>query len=83
MKITENGQKIINYLRETNNANAVAAEIGAAVGLTRAQVDGSVNALAKEGKNLAYREEGPTVDGKTLKYIKLTDAGMTVSFDAE
>lgn len=84
MKITENGQKIINYLREINNADATAADIAEAIGLTKPQVNGSVNALAKEGKELAYRVEATVKDGdetKTVKFIKLTDAGMTVTYD--
>lgn len=84
MKITENGQKIIGYLRQTNNANAVAADIAEAIGLTTAQVNGSANALVK--KDLVYREEATVKDGedtKTVKFIKLTQDGFTVEFDAE
>ena len=84
MKITENGQKIINYLRQINNANAIAADIADATGLTIPQVNGSTTALAK--KNLAFRQEAEIVDGestKMVKFIKLTDTGMTCSFDEE
>lgn len=84
MKITENGQKIMNYLRDTKNANAVAADIADAVGLAKAQVNGSVNALVK--KDLAYREEVEVVEGDStvaVKFIKLTDTGMTVSYDED
>lgn len=84
MKITENGQKIITYLRNTNNDNAVAADIAGKVGLTVPQVNGSVTALAKKG--LVYRDPVEIIDGedtKVVKFIKLTDAGQTCSFDEE
>lgn len=82
MKITENGQKIIKFLRDTNNANAVAADIADQIGLTVPQVNGSATSLV--GKGLVYRETAEIVDGenvKTVKFIKLTDEGKTVAFD--
>lgn len=84
MKVTENGQKIIGYLRDINNANAIAADIASAIDLSTAQVNGSVNSLVKKG--LAFREEASIQDGedvKTVKFIKLTPDGFTVEFDAE
>ena len=83
MKI--NTKRVFEYLQEINGANVTAADVAAAVGLEKKQVDG-IFTSAIQKKNLGVRvpAEIELEDGthKTVKFLSLTPAGMSFDPDA-
>ena len=85
MAMSENSKKVLNYLKEVHGGDPVtAADVADALGLEKRQVDG-IFTSAIQRKNLGVRvpAEVELEDGthKTVKFLKLTDAGM--AFDPE
>ena len=85
--MTEGSRKVFNFLKENYGERLTNADIATSLGLTGPTVVGSVNGLVKKG--YAVREEvtvpAQEEGGKDIKvkYISLTDAGMSFDPDAE
>ena len=81
----ENTKAIFNYLKKHNGEKLTNTDIADALGLTSKQVTGSVNSFVRKG--WAQRSEAVNVeleDGtqKSVKFISLTEEGVTVDPDA-
>lgn len=81
----ENTKAIFNYLKEHNGEKLTNTDIADALGLTSKQVTGSVNSFVRKG--WAQRSDAVNVeleDGtqKSVKFISLTEEGVTVDPDA-
>ena len=81
----ENTKAIFNYLKEHNGEKLTDTDIADALGLTSKQVTGSVNSFVRKG--WAQRSDAVNVeleDGtqKSVKFISLTEEGVTVDPDA-
>ena len=81
----ENTKAIFNYLKEHNGEKLTNTDIADALGLTSKQVTGSVNSFVRKG--WAQRSDAVNVeleDGtqKSVKFISLTEEGLTVDPDA-
>lgn len=85
--MTEGSRKVFNFLKENYGEKLTNADIATALGLTGPTVVGSVNGLVKKG--YAVREEvtiPAQAEGEKdvkVKYISLTDDGMSFDPDAE
>ena len=80
---SDNAQIVLNFLKSNPTVDMTAAEIAEAVGLTSRTVNGVVTGLSSRRKPaLAYRE-AVELEGKTVKYVRLTDEGMAVDPLAE
>ena len=85
MAIKPNTRAVIEYLRGVN-ADVTAADVADALGLEKRQVDGIfTSALQRKGYGVRVPAEVELADGthKQIKFLKLTDAGMTLDLDAE
>lgn len=85
MAMKENTKAIFNYLKEHNGEKLTNTDIADALGLTSKQVTGSVNSFVRKG--WAQRSDAVNVeleDGtqKSVKFISLTEEGVTVDPDA-
>ena len=85
MAMRENTKAIFNYLKEHNGEKLTNTDIADALGLTSKQVTGSVNSFVRKG--WAQRSDAVNVeleDGtqKSVKFISLTEEGVTVDPDA-
>ena len=82
-EMSENAQAIIAHLITTNNAPATLDDVADALNIDKKKVNGAFNALVRKGycARVAATIEAPV----TVKYLVLTDAGMTCdpSADAE
>lgn len=85
MAIKPNTRAVIEYLRGVNS-DVTAADVADALGLEKRQVDGIfTSALQRKGYGVRVPAEVELADGthKQIKFLKLTDAGMTLDLDAE
>ena len=82
-EMSENAQAIIAHLIATNNAPATLDDVADALNIDKKKVNGAFNALVRKGycARVAATVEAPV----TVKYLVLTDAGMSFdpSADAE
>ena len=81
----ENTRKVLDYLKANDGADLTAADVAAALDLDPRSVNGSFTSFCKKG--LGVREEAQIQDEKTGKYVdvkflKLTDAGLSYDPDA-
>lgn len=80
---SENAQTILKLLQANPNADLTAQDIADATGLPVKTVNGCVTS-ALQRKGFTIREEQPEkVDGKVVKFIRLTAEGAAISPDAE
>lgn len=91
--LSENSQKVYDFLKANPDADYTAADIAEALGLETKSVNGIATGLQK--KDITFREEGEIVveseDGttkhKSVKFIKLTEDAKSglevVEADAE
>ena len=86
MAMKENSKKVLNYLKEVNGENVTAADVAAALGLEKRQVDG-IFTSAIQRKQLGVRTpaEIELEDGshKAVKFLSLTPAGLAFDPDAD
>lgn len=85
MAMSEKTRKVFDYLKGTNDTNQTAADIAEAVGFEKKSVDGIVTSgLQRKGLAERIPAEIELEDGthKTVKFIKLTEAGMAFDPDA-
>lgn len=82
MAMKENSVKVLNYLKEINGADVTSGDVAEALGLEKRQVDGIfTSAIQRKGLGIRVPAEVELEDGthKAVKFLRLTDAGM--SFD--
>lgn len=77
---SENAQSIITFLQANPNVDMTAKDLAEAIGLNSRVVNGTVTGLSRKG--IAVRDE-TEIDGKTVKYIHLTEAGRMADPFAE
>lgn len=85
MAMSDNSKKVLNYMKEINGADVTAADVAAALGLEKRQVDGIfTSAIQRKGYGVRIPAEVEMEDGshKPVKFLKLTDAGMAFDPDA-
>lgn len=85
MAMSDNSKKVLNYMKEINGENVTAADVAAALGLEKRQVDGIfTSAIQRKGYGVRIPAEIELDDGshKPVKFLKLTDAGMAFDPDA-
>ena len=86
MAMKENSKKVLNYLKSIHGEDVTAADVAAACGLEKRQVDGIfTSALQRKGYGVRVPAEIELDDGthKAVKFLRLTDAGMAFDPDAE
>lgn len=84
MKI--NTKRVFEYLQEINGANVTAADVAAAVGLEKKQVDGIfTSAIQKKKLGVRVPAEIELEDGthQKVKFLQLTETGMALDLSAE
>ena len=82
----ENSKRVFNYLKSVNGQNVTAADVADALGLEKRSVDGIfTSAIQRKGLGVRTAAEIELEDGshKTVKFLSLTDAGMSFDPDAE
>lgn len=81
----ENSKKVLNYLKEINGQLVTSGDVAEAVNLGKKQVDGIFTAMQKKGLGVRTPDEIELPDGshKAVKFLSLTDAGMSFDPDAE
>lgn len=84
--VSEKSLVVLNYLKGIGDENVTAADIAGALSMERKSVDGIVTAGLIRNKNYVERipAEIELEDGthKTVKFIKLTDAGKAYDHEA-
>lgn len=84
MAMKENTKKVFEYLKKVND-NVTAADVAEALGLEKKSVDGIfTSAIQKKGYGVRIPAEVELDDGshRPVKFLKLTDAGMSLDLDA-
>ena len=85
MAMKPNTKSVIDYLQGIGAANVTAADVAAAVGLEKRQVDGIfTSAIQRKGYGIRVPAEVELEDGthKQVKFLKLTDAGLALDTNA-
>lgn len=80
-----NSKKVWEYLKEINGENVTAADVAAELGMEKRSVDGIfTSAIQRKGLGIRVPAEVELEDGshKQVKFLKLTEAGMTFDPDA-
>lgn len=82
----ENTRKVFDYLKDNADKDLTAADVAEVLGLEKRQVDG-IFTSALQRKNLGVREEAEIelADGshKRVKYLRLTDQGLSLNPDED
>ena len=84
MAMKENSKNVLNYLKGINGENVTSGDVAEALGLEKRQVDGIfTSAIQRKGLGIRVPAEVELEDGthKAVKFLQLTDAGM--SFDPD
>ena len=85
MAMKENSKNVLNYLKSVNGSDVTAADVADALGLEKRQVDGIfTSAIQRKGLGVRVPAEIELDDGthKSVKFLRLTDAGMEFDPDA-
>lgn len=80
----ENTKKVFEFLRTVNGQNVTAADVAEALGLEKRSIDGIfTSAIQKKGYGIRVPAEVELEDGshKAVKFLQLTEAGMTLDLD--
>lgn len=85
MAMNDNSKKILTYLRGVQGEQVTADDVAAALGLTSRQVNGSFTAFQNKEWGVRTPAEIELEDGthKMVKFLSLTELGMTVDPDAD
>jgi hypothetical protein len=86
MAMKENSKKVFNYLKQINGTDVTAADVAEALGLEKRSVDGIfTSAIQRKGLGVRTPAEIELEDGshKAVKFLSLTEAGMSFDPDAE
>ena len=73
-EISENGQKIMAYLKDVAGQNVTSDDAAEALDIEKRKFTGAFNALVKKG--YAVRNSAKVEAPVTVKYLVLTDAGL-------
>lgn len=75
---TANSIKVLNYLKAHNGEDLTAADVAAEVGVSIPTVNGTFTGLVRKGYGVREEAVIELEDGKTktVKFLRLTDAGM-------
>ena len=85
MAMKENSKNVLNYLKGINGDKVTSADVAAALGLEKRQVDGIfTSAIQRKGLGIRVPAEIELDDGthKSVKFLQLTPAGMDFDPDA-
>ena len=85
MAMKENSKSVLNYLKSVNGSDVTAADVADALGLEKRSVDGIfTSAIQRKGLGVRVPAEIELDDGthKSVKFLRLTDAGMEFDPDA-
>ena len=74
VELSENAQKIVDYLTEIQGQNVTLDDVATALDMDKRVVNGSFNGLVKKG--ICARNHVMVEAPVTVKYLTLTDAGM-------
>lgn len=80
----ENTKKVFEFLRTVNGQNVTSADVAEALGLEKRSVDGIfTSAIQKKGYGVRVPAEVELEDGshKSVKFLRLTEAGMTLDLE--
>ena len=77
---SEKAQTVLTFLQDNDQADFVSNDIAAATGIEPRSMTGVLNGLQRKG--LLVREAAE-VDGKAVKFIRLTEEGKAADPDAE
>lgn len=84
--VSEKSLLVLDYLKSVDGENVTAADIAVELGMVTKSVDGIITAGLIRNKNLVERvaAEIENEDGthKTVKFIRLTDAGRNYDHEA-
>ena len=86
MAMKENSRNVLNYLKGINGENVTSGDVAEALGLEKRQVDGIfTSAIQRKGLGIRVPAEVELEDGthKAVKFLQLTDAGMSFDPDAD
>ena len=80
----ENTKKVFEFLRTVNGQNVTSADVAEALGLEKRSLDGIfTSAIQKKGYGVRVPAEVELEDGshKSVKFLRLTEAGMTLDLE--
>lgn len=80
MMYSENASRALDFLQKNPTTDLTAPELADQLGITAQQMNGTFTGLVRKGLGVRVESE---VDGKTVKFLRLTDAGMAVDPFAE
>lgn len=86
MAMKENSVKVLNYLKGVKGQDVTSADVAEALGLEKRSVDGIfTSAIQRKGLGVRTAAEIELEDGthKPVKFLSLTDAGMSFDPTAE
>lgn len=86
MAMKANTKIVVDYLQKMDGENLTAADVAAATGLEKRQVDGIfTSALQRKGFGVRVPAEIELDDGthKSIKFLKLTSEGLAIDTSAE
>ena len=84
--MSENSAKVLNYLKGKNGVDLTSEDVAEALDLSKRTVDGIfTSAIQRKGLGIRVPAEVELEDGthKAVKFLQLTDEGMTFDPSAE
>ena len=83
-KLSENAKVIMKRLQELEGADITVHDLSEDIGLPVNSITGTFNSFVKKGLGERVIAEIELEDGshKTVKFLKLTDAGLNLDVDA-
>lgn len=78
---SENAQTVVTFLRNHQGVDLIQNDIADETGIPRRSMTGLVNSLVKKG--VVVRDTQNISEGKTVKYIRLTNLGQTIDLDMD
>lgn len=85
MAMSTNSKMVFEFLKENNGVDLTAADVAEALSLEKRQIDGIfTSAIQRKGYGVRVPGEIELEDGthKAVKWLHLTDEGMTLDLDA-
>jgi len=84
VKLSENAKVVMRRLQELEDADVTVHDLSEDIGLPVNSITGIFNSFVKKGLGERVIAEVELEDGshKTVKFLKLTDAGLNLDVDA-
>lgn len=83
--LKESTKNIFLYVKEHQDENITSEDVAKALGMAKRSVDGSFTSFCREDKGWGYRDEQEITladdSRKKVKYLRLTELGMTIDPD--